>query len=97
MLDWDKIDQRCAELGAETTAAKARLLGAGRAQIYRWRDGTNDIGLARAADIARRLGFDLVDIVAMANPPSKPPQGPRPPAGPQTPPPPAGPKTKEAR
>jgi hypothetical protein len=62
-LDWQLIDARCVELGATTGAERALLLGAGRAQLYRWRHGTNDIGLARAGGVAARLGLALTDII----------------------------------
>lgn len=96
ILDWDVIDARSAEMGATTETDKAALLGCGRATLYRWRSGAVDIGLARAAEVASRLGLDLAQIVAAGKPrPSPPPPQPRPPAGPGDPRPPAGPKTRQ--
>lgn len=95
-LNWGLIEQRCADLGAHTSSERAQLLGVGRASLYRWRDG-NDITLARAVAIARKLGLELQQIVPMGSddppppPPTNPPAGPRPPAGPPAPRPPAGP------
>lgn len=93
-LDWDLIERRCAELGANTSAERAHLLGFGRASLYRWRDG-GEITLARAVAIARTLRLELQQIVLMnadSSKPTSPPTGPRPPAGPANPRPPAGPK-----
>jgi hypothetical protein len=83
-LNWDLIYALCADLGHVSGAERAEFLGASRAQLYRWQDGINDIGLGRAGDIAARLGKTLADIVADNNPkpPSPPPPQPRPPAGP---------------
>lgn len=98
-LNWDLIDKLCARRGKITGADRAEFLGASRAQLYRWQEGTNDIGLKRAGDLASRLGLTLTEIVLQdppplppPPPPDSPPAQPRPPAGPAGDRPPAGPR-----
>jgi hypothetical protein len=95
-LDWRRIDERCAELGAHTHDERAERLGVGRASLFRWRAGTQDIGLRRAAEMAAAVGLHLREILLIAPPGSPPPSPPPPqpdrPPGPSTPPPPPGPR-----
>lgn len=92
-LDWDLIEDRCAELGAVTSNDRAVLLGISRASMYRWKAG-GPITLDTAAKIAQRIGRTLPQILAEPRPTSPKP-GPRPPAGPENPRPPAGPKADQ--
>jgi hypothetical protein len=88
-LNFTKINERCAELGATTVAQRCALLKVSRAQLYRWLSGANDITTRRAMDLAARLDLPLAEVLAplkpkpKPKPPSHPPPQPRPPAGPK--------------
>jgi hypothetical protein len=84
-LNFAKINERCAALGATTVAQRCALLKVSRAQLYRWLSGANDITTRRALDLATRLDLSLADVLAppKPKPPSHPPPQPRPPAGPK--------------
>lgn len=97
-LNFAKIDERCAELGATTDEERAKLLHTGRVSLWRWRNGHADPGIDRAARLAEMIGLTLADITIADPPkPSTPPPGPKPPAGPGAPRPPAGPPREGAQ
>lgn len=72
-LNFERIDLRCAELGAINDAERAQLLRTTPSSLSRWRRGVMDITLGRAAELAEAIGLTVHDIVAVNPRPVPPP------------------------
>lgn len=64
-VNWDVLERRCHELGAETDIARGRLLGVDRGTVRRWRRGDTGVALATAVRISEIVGVRLEQLITV--------------------------------